>query len=333
MSIKTRVNQPFSSITKDNVIQGDSIVFIKGGSTIIGETWIQFNDLRIDVQKLINDFISQQARRVFNVKNGILNVVITLNKSSKLEVIPSISLNQTITGNVKTFSSLSGKLPIILVTLHQDGSNNLSSITPIKSSDIEICKGYGNFTLRGKQGKTGPQGDTGLEGLVGITGIPGLNGLQGLTGSEGYRGYTGIIGLTGLEGSRGVSIPRLIYVTPVDPLADFVGVPVSGEDGIVVSFTNLSIGDWDNVLWDLGDGSFSTDENPSHGYAAEGVYTVILYVYGTGNNSKKIKYDYISVSNGIYTIQDVYNSYNPEGTWVSKVRVLGIDTIQNSKIS
>ena len=333
MSLKTRKNQPFASITKDSNIQGDNVVFIKGGSTLIDDVWLQFNDLRIDVQKLINDYISQQARRIFNVKNGILNVLITLNKNNKLEVIPSISLNQTITGNVKIFSSLSGKLPLILVTLYQDGSDNLSSILPITSNDIELCKGYGNFTLRGKQGETGPQGDTGQSGVVGITGVPGFNGLKGFTGLNGYMGYTGIIGYTGPEGSEGSSIPRLIYVTPVDPLADFVGVPVSGEDGIVVSFTNLSVGNWDSVLWDFGDGSFSTAENPSHGYDSDGVYTVILYVYGTGNDSKKIRYDYISVSNGVYTIQDVFDALNPDGTWVSRTIFTGTDTIQNSEIS
>jgi PKD repeat protein len=333
MSLKTRINQPFASITKDSAIQGDNIVFIKGGSTIIDDVWLQFNDLRVDVQKLVNDYISQQARRIFNVKNGILNVVITLNKSNKLEVIPSISLNQTITGNVKVFSSLSGKLPLILVTLYQDGSDNLSSILPITSNDIELFKGYGNFTLRGKQGETGPQGDTGQNGIIGITGISGFSGLQGFTGLNGTVGFTGIIGVTGSEGIAGVSIPRLIYVTPVDPIADFVGVPVSGEDGIVVNFTNLSTGSWDSVLWDFGDGTFSTDANPSHGYASDGVYTVILYVYGTGNNSKKIRYDYISVSNGVYNIQDVFNAFNPDGTWVSRAIYTSTDTIQNSEIS
>jgi PKD repeat protein len=45
--------------------------------------------------------------------------------------------------------------------------------------------------------------------------------------------------------------------------------------GDSVSFTNLS-SNYESVVWDFGDGQTSTDENPTHTYAQNGTYTVIL---------------------------------------------------------
>ena len=45
--------------------------------------------------------------------------------------------------------------------------------------------------------------------------------------------------------------------------------------GDSVSFTNLS-SNYESVFWDFGDGQTSTDENPTHTYALNGSYTVIL---------------------------------------------------------
>jgi len=210
MGLNTRKNQPFSAFTKDSAIQGSNVVFVKGGATIIDDMWIQFNDLRIDLKILIDSFISTQARRIFNVKNGVLFVLITINKSNELEVIPSISLNQFVVGNVKVFESLSGKLPLMLVKLTQDGSDDLSSIVPITSGDIEVYKGYGNLTLIGPQGETGPAGDTGAPGLPGYQGITGQDGFQGVSGSGGETGAYGSPGPAGPRGPTGASIPRFV---------------------------------------------------------------------------------------------------------------------------
>lgn len=52
----------------------------------------------------------------------------------------------------------------------------------------------------------------------------------------------------------------------------------SSVDGLNVSFTDESTGDVVGYLWDFGDGSTSTDANPSHEYAAAGEYTVCLTI-------------------------------------------------------
>ena len=50
-----------------------------------------------------------------------------------------------------------------------------------------------------------------------------------------------------------------------------------------VSFTNESTGDYTEVSWDFGDGSFSDEIDPTHTYVREGTYTVtltVVYPYG-----------------------------------------------------
>lgn len=46
-------------------------------------------------------------------------------------------------------------------------------------------------------------------------------------------------------------------------------------DGLTVTLTNTSSGA-DTYSWDFGDGTTSTDENPTHTYGAEGVYDIVL---------------------------------------------------------
>ncbi|WP_422104150.1 PKD domain-containing protein [Winogradskyella sp.] len=41
-----------------------------------------------------------------------------------------------------------------------------------------------------------------------------------------------------------------------------------------ITFTNLATGDVQSILWDFGDGSFSSEENPTHTYNAIGTYVV-----------------------------------------------------------
>lgn len=66
------------------------------------------------------------------------------------------------------------------------------------------------------------------------------------------------------------------YLTPV-ALFTYSGDPD-------VSFTDLSTNSPTTWLWDFGDGSFSTVENPNHTYASNGTYLVCLTVDGPGGS-------------------------------------------------
>lgn len=66
--------------------------------------------------------------------------------------------------------------------------------------------------------------------------------------------------------------------TPTPPAADFVGVPTSGTVPLAVAFTDLSTGSPTAWAWTFGDGGTSTQQHPTHTYAAPGLYSVTLTV-------------------------------------------------------
>jgi hypothetical protein len=94
----------------------------------------------------------------------------------------------------------------MLVRLQHDGSEDLTAMLPVTPADIEIYKGYGNFTPRGLRGATGHVGVTGYQG---VTGWSGVIGVGGETGALGFTGILGcwVQGVTGPKGLPGETIP------------------------------------------------------------------------------------------------------------------------------
>lgn len=209
MAFISKNKKDFSASIKDTREHGENIVFIRGGSVVVDNKWLVFSNLRIDVAQLVLQYVQTTSRRVFNNFNDILYVLIALNKSKKLEVLPSISYNKKSFGDIKIFEDISGKVPLILVKLQQDGSADLKSFKPIIKSDIEVYKGYGNYTPRGEKGEEGYKGIT---GMYGETGIMGETGYQCFTGSRGYTGLSSLSvqGITGMNGAEGSAIPAFL---------------------------------------------------------------------------------------------------------------------------
>lgn len=88
------------------------------------------------------------------------------------------------------------------------------------------------------------------------------------------------------------------YITVGDaPVAAFAGSPVSGKAPLTVAFTDESTGSPTAWAWDFdGDAvADSTDQNPSHEYAADGNYTVTLQVSNIGGTDLETKTNYIYV--------------------------------------
>jgi PKD repeat protein len=112
------------------------------------------------------------------------------------------------------------------------------------------------------------------------------------------------------------------------PIADFTYI----IDGMTVTFTDTST-DPDGIivglLWDFGDGTTSTEQNPVHTYAAAGTYTVTLTVTdddgATGSISKDVTVtgpNLPPIADFTYTIDGMTvtftdNSYDPDGVIVS----------------
>lgn len=69
-----------------------------------------------------------------------------------------------------------------------------------------------------------------------------------------------------------------IQPTGPPPVADFSFVPLTATDPYIVSFTDLSTDNPDSWLWDFGDGTTSSQQNPNHAYLSQGTFTVTLQV-------------------------------------------------------
>jgi PKD repeat protein len=78
------------------------------------------------------------------------------------------------------------------------------------------------------------------------------------------------------------------------PVAGFSAGPTSGVAPLDVAFTNLSSTVGSTYLWDFGDGTTSTLENPVHTYSA-GSHTVALTVTRLGGVDRETKTGYIEV--------------------------------------
>jgi PKD repeat protein len=77
--------------------------------------------------------------------------------------------------------------------------------------------------------------------------------------------------------------------TGMPPAADLSATPQAGAIPLTVKFTDTSKGGPTAWSWDFGDGSSSTDRNPTHIYMRVGVYTVSLTAsnaYGTRTSTK-----------------------------------------------
>ena len=69
------------------------------------------------------------------------------------------------------------------------------------------------------------------------------------------------------------------------PQAKFEPDPPRGEAPLIVAFADQSSGDVTGWVWELGDGSTSTERNPVHTYESSGEYRVRLRVIGPGGES------------------------------------------------
>ncbi len=107
--------------------------------------------------------------------------------------------------------------------------------------------------------------------------------------------YTVTLNVTGPGGIDGESKLGYVVVLPPAPVADFAGTPLSGNEPLGVTFTDLSSGMISDWSWDFGDLGSSTLQSPTHLYATAGTYTVVLTATGPGGVDSETKTDYVVV--------------------------------------
>ena len=88
------------------------------------------------------------------------------------------------------------------------------------------------------------------------------------------------------------SLEKQIFAGAI-PVADFVASDTLGCADATITFRDRSVHTPVQWLWDFGDGSTSTQQNPVHTYTQDGVYTVSLEItdqYGCSSSETKPNY-------------------------------------------
>lgn len=107
--------------------------------------------------------------------------------------------------------------------------------------------------------------------------------------------YTVALTATGPGGSTPETKTDYVTVLPPAPVADFSGTPLSGDQPLVVNFSDATTGIVTGWNWSFGDAGSSSLQNPSHTYASAGTYTVGLTATGPGGSDLESKIDYVTV--------------------------------------
>ncbi len=111
--------------------------------------------------------------------------------------------------------------------------------------------------------------------------------------------YTVTLTCTNAEGSdTETKVAYIVVSDPVAPTADFVADITSASVGQTITFTDLTTGVPTSWSWNFGDANTSTAQNPTHSYAAPGVYTVTLTATNAYGNDTETKTSYITVNAG-----------------------------------
>lgn len=93
------------------------------------------------------------------------------------------------------------------------------------------------------------------------------------------------------------NIPMPPSISFEQTTAAFSGSITSGLRPLTVVFTDASSGGATTWAWDFGDGSTSTDQNPTHQYTTAGTYTVTLTASNPDYSDDEAKASYVTVVN------------------------------------
>lgn len=92
---------------------------------------------------------------------------------------------------------------------------------------------------------------------------------------------------------------------PTTPTASFTGTPLSGRAPLAVSFTDTSSGIPTSWLWNFGDGTTSTAQNPTKTYTTVGTYTVQLFASNSLGGSTDTKLGYVTAEATVVALDGI----------------------------
>ena len=115
--------------------------------------------------------------------------------------------------------------------------------------------------------------------------------------------YAVSLGTTNSAGSNTTTIPAFITVTNAQspPASSFIADIRSGNAPLTVQFQDTSGNAPFGWQWFFGDGSTSTDQNPTHTYTTAGSYSVSLTAVNSGGRNTTVVPGFISVTSPLVT--------------------------------
>jgi PKD repeat protein len=108
---------------------------------------------------------------------------------------------------------------------------------------------------------------------------------------------------------------------PTVPAGGFLADVLEGNAGMTVQFTDQSLGMVSSWLWNFGDGTTSTEQNPTHVYASAGYYTVSLTVSNSAGSYTKTMSQYIHtvpVEENIYLV----DGYAKDAVFINNAKII-----------
>jgi len=118
---------------------------------------------------------------------------------------------------------------------------------------------------------------------------------------------------------------RIVFLndqTP-PPQADFIVDMRMGLAPLTVHFTDQSVGEIVDWVWDFGDGEYSSEQNPTHVYTMDGVYSVTLTVSSNGSSDSEIKQDFIMVNASDIIVDNLDDNFATLGDWRESTSIPG----------
>ena len=96
------------------------------------------------------------------------------------------------------------------------------------------------------------------------------------------------------------TLTKISYIHALGPVtANFTGAPLTVPVNRPVQFTDYSTGGPTTWLWNFGDGTTSPLQNPSHSYAATGLYSVTLTASHAFSSNSVTRTAYVTVMNPV----------------------------------
>jgi serine protease len=145
--------------------------------------------------------------------------------------------------------------------------------------------------------------------------------------------YTVTLKVIGPAGSDTETKQNYVILTmPAAPVANFIGKPRTGDGPLVVQFTDTSSGYIENRLWDFGDGTTSTELNPTHTYMHRNIgnYTVSLTATSISGTDTETKTNYIQLSTPLIRVDIGMSRKRAFQLWDSATAVI---TLTQNKTS